>query len=146
MAPGAVTMEVVCVIFLDTLTPMFELYIRRRERRQWAATRVCGCAVACSALMVGGVVLVGLYYSLALLRGCGAAVGPLVRDCETEMWFLYCVVRVIVVLWWYLVVVGHAYDRAHERPGMLKVDNLALTTLYPYTLTDLEENDHRIAK
>ncbi|MQL75668.1 hypothetical protein Taro_008049, partial [Colocasia esculenta] len=28
----------VCVVFLDTLTPEFELYVRLRERRQWAAT------------------------------------------------------------------------------------------------------------
>ncbi|MQM17945.1 hypothetical protein Taro_050928 [Colocasia esculenta] len=42
----------VCVVFLDTLTPEFELYIQLRERRQWAATCVCGCAVACSALVV----------------------------------------------------------------------------------------------
>ncbi|MQM22764.1 hypothetical protein Taro_055821, partial [Colocasia esculenta] len=33
---------------------MFELYVRLRERRQRAATCVCGCAVACSALVVGG--------------------------------------------------------------------------------------------
>ncbi|MQL77703.1 hypothetical protein Taro_010113 [Colocasia esculenta] len=25
----------VCVVFLDTLTPEFELYVRLRERRQW---------------------------------------------------------------------------------------------------------------
>ncbi|MQM21815.1 hypothetical protein Taro_054860 [Colocasia esculenta] len=25
----------VCVVFLDTLTPVFELYVRLRERRQW---------------------------------------------------------------------------------------------------------------
>ncbi|MQM13493.1 hypothetical protein Taro_046418 [Colocasia esculenta] len=40
--------------FLDTLTPVFELYVRLRERRQRAATCVCGCVVAWSALMVGG--------------------------------------------------------------------------------------------
>ncbi|MQL68393.1 hypothetical protein Taro_000665 [Colocasia esculenta] len=27
----------VCVVFLDTLTPMFELYVRLRERRQWGS-------------------------------------------------------------------------------------------------------------
>ncbi|MQL93562.1 hypothetical protein Taro_026207 [Colocasia esculenta] len=81
---------------------MFELYVRLRERRQRTATCVCGCAVACS-MLVGaqaevpkgakhgpaavwsaGVVLVGLHYSLTLLCACGAAVGPFVRDCETE--------------------------------------------------------------
>ncbi|MQM12665.1 hypothetical protein Taro_045584, partial [Colocasia esculenta] len=25
----------ICVVFLDTLTPVFELYVRLRERRQW---------------------------------------------------------------------------------------------------------------
>ncbi|MQL85042.1 hypothetical protein Taro_017557 [Colocasia esculenta] len=44
---------------LDTLTPVFELYVRLRERRQW-----------------------------------DTAVGPFVRDCETERLFLCCVVRV----------------------------------------------------
>ncbi|MQL90904.1 hypothetical protein Taro_023502 [Colocasia esculenta] len=39
---------------LDTLTPLFELYVRLKERRQRAAACVCGCAVACSALVVGG--------------------------------------------------------------------------------------------
>ncbi|MQL92075.1 hypothetical protein Taro_024690 [Colocasia esculenta] len=39
-----------------------------------------------------GVVLVGLHYSLAC--ACGVAVGPFVRDCETERWFLCYVVRV----------------------------------------------------
>ncbi|MQM12361.1 hypothetical protein Taro_045275 [Colocasia esculenta] len=108
----------VCVVFLDTLTHVFELYIRLRERRQGVATCVCGCAVARSALMVGGtdtsrrcsgrvpkgvrhgpatvwsavVVLIGLHCSLA--RGCGAAIGPFVRDCETERLFLCYVVRV----------------------------------------------------
>ncbi|MQM22762.1 hypothetical protein Taro_055820, partial [Colocasia esculenta] len=67
---------------LDTLTPMFELYIRLRERRQRAVTCVCGCAVTCSALVVEGVVLVGLHSSLAC--ACGATVGPFVHDCETE--------------------------------------------------------------
>ncbi|MQL83890.1 hypothetical protein Taro_016379 [Colocasia esculenta] len=27
----------VCVVFLDTLTPVFELYVRLRERRQWGS-------------------------------------------------------------------------------------------------------------
>ncbi|MQL88282.1 hypothetical protein Taro_020843 [Colocasia esculenta] len=27
----------VCVVFLDTLTPEFELYVRLRERRQWGS-------------------------------------------------------------------------------------------------------------
>ncbi|MQL93651.1 hypothetical protein Taro_026296, partial [Colocasia esculenta] len=67
---------------LDTLTPVFELYVRLRERRQRAATCVYGCAVACSALVVGGVVLVGLHCSLAC--ACGATVGPFIRDCVTE--------------------------------------------------------------
>ncbi|MQL87326.1 hypothetical protein Taro_019860 [Colocasia esculenta] len=35
----------VCVVFLDTLTPEFELYVRLRERRQWEETRVCSCVV-----------------------------------------------------------------------------------------------------
>ncbi|MQL92431.1 hypothetical protein Taro_025059 [Colocasia esculenta] len=46
----------VCVIFLDTLTPEFELYVRLRERRQRAATCVelVLLLVACSVLVVGG--------------------------------------------------------------------------------------------
>ncbi|MQL93397.1 hypothetical protein Taro_026041 [Colocasia esculenta] len=54
---------------LDTLTPVFELYVRLRERRQRAAT--------CESVM-----LVGLHCSLAC--ACGATVGPFVLDCETE--------------------------------------------------------------
>ncbi|MQM17074.1 hypothetical protein Taro_050042 [Colocasia esculenta] len=50
---GTVFTVEVYVVFLDTLTPVFELYVRLRERRQRAATLVCGCEVACSALMVG---------------------------------------------------------------------------------------------
>ncbi|MQL94055.1 hypothetical protein Taro_026705, partial [Colocasia esculenta] len=30
----------ICVVFLDTLTPEFELYVRLRERRQGPATHV----------------------------------------------------------------------------------------------------------
>ncbi|MQL78543.1 hypothetical protein Taro_010969 [Colocasia esculenta] len=37
-----------------------------------------------AAVWSAGVVLVGLHCSLALLCGCGAAVGPFVCDCETE--------------------------------------------------------------
>ncbi|MQL88756.1 hypothetical protein Taro_021323 [Colocasia esculenta] len=33
---GCGTVEV-CVVFLDTLTPEFELYVRLRERRQWGS-------------------------------------------------------------------------------------------------------------
>ncbi|MQL70657.1 hypothetical protein Taro_002961 [Colocasia esculenta] len=44
-----------------------------------------------TAVWSAGVVLVGLQCSLALLYG--AAVGPFVRDCETERWFLCCVVQ-----------------------------------------------------
>ncbi|MQL77036.1 hypothetical protein Taro_009444 [Colocasia esculenta] len=32
---GACGTVEVCVVFLDTLTPEFELYVRLRERRQW---------------------------------------------------------------------------------------------------------------
>ncbi|MQM03630.1 hypothetical protein Taro_036412 [Colocasia esculenta] len=39
---------------LDTLTPVFELYVRLRERRQWDSG-CCTCLlVTCSALVVGG--------------------------------------------------------------------------------------------
>ncbi|MQM11210.1 hypothetical protein Taro_044116, partial [Colocasia esculenta] len=62
---GTVCTVEVCVVFLDTLTPVFELH---------------GPAAVWSA----DVVLVGLHCSLALLCGCGAAVGPFVLDCETE--------------------------------------------------------------
>ncbi|MQM21156.1 hypothetical protein Taro_054190, partial [Colocasia esculenta] len=85
----------VCVVFLDTLTPEFELYVRLRERRLWVATCVCGYAVACSTPMVGGVVLVGLHCSLAC--GCGATIGPFVHDCETES----CGFTRCGVPWWW---------------------------------------------
>ncbi|MQL83370.1 hypothetical protein Taro_015863 [Colocasia esculenta] len=39
---------------------------------------------SCAPWRSGCVVLVGLHCSLALLCGCGAAVGPFVLDCETE--------------------------------------------------------------
>ncbi|MQM12620.1 hypothetical protein Taro_045538 [Colocasia esculenta] len=65
-----------------------------------------------------GVVLAGLHCSLALLCGCGAAVRPFIRDCETER-----LVEVLPVVmcpgggmilvvdpWWYLVVVGVEVD------------------------------------
>ncbi|MQL97941.1 hypothetical protein Taro_030645 [Colocasia esculenta] len=59
---------------LDTLTPVLELYVRLRERRQWWC-------------------LVGLHSCLTFSRG--AAAGPFVRGCETEsrhtllyLWFL----------------------------------------------------------
>ncbi|MQL99307.1 hypothetical protein Taro_032036, partial [Colocasia esculenta] len=38
ICPGTVCTVEVCVVFLDTLTPVFELYVRLRERRQRAAT------------------------------------------------------------------------------------------------------------
>ncbi|MQL89673.1 hypothetical protein Taro_022237, partial [Colocasia esculenta] len=86
----------VCVVFLDTLTPMFELYVRLRERRQWSSdfpelvfSRLCQ-AWTCSC-MSAGVVLVALHSCLTCSHG--AAVGPFVRDCETERLFLCCVVR-----------------------------------------------------
>ncbi|MQL97659.1 hypothetical protein Taro_030353 [Colocasia esculenta] len=74
----------VCVVFLDTLTPVLELYLRLRERRQCEAW-ACSCVSA-------GVVLVGLHSCLTCSHG--AAVGPFVRDCEAERLFLCCVVRV----------------------------------------------------
>ncbi|MQL80987.1 hypothetical protein Taro_013439 [Colocasia esculenta] len=67
VCPGTVCTVEVCVVFLDTLTPMFELYVQLRERRQRAAT----CLV-----------LVDLHCSLAC--ACGATVGPFIRDCETK--------------------------------------------------------------
>ncbi|MQL96140.1 hypothetical protein Taro_028812 [Colocasia esculenta] len=63
---------------LDTLTPVFELYARLRERRQVPK----GARHEPAAVWSVGVVLVGLHCSLAC--ACGAAVGPFVRDCETE--------------------------------------------------------------
>ncbi|MQM14613.1 hypothetical protein Taro_047547, partial [Colocasia esculenta] len=60
----------VCVVFLDTLTPVFELYVQLRERRQ-LGSGLC-CCLTCSR---------------------GAAVGPFVCDCEAERLFLCCVVR-----------------------------------------------------
>ncbi|MQM10138.1 hypothetical protein Taro_043024, partial [Colocasia esculenta] len=72
--PGYIAWIATCVVpsrsvssVLDTLTPVFELYVRLRERRQRTATCV---------------VLVGLYCSLAC--ACGVAVGLFVLDCETE--------------------------------------------------------------
>ncbi|MQL77916.1 hypothetical protein Taro_010333 [Colocasia esculenta] len=66
----------VCVVFLDTLTPVFELYVRLRERRQWDS-----------------------HFPEFVLLSLGALardprVRPFVRDCEVERLFLCCVVRV----------------------------------------------------
>ncbi|MQL73391.1 hypothetical protein Taro_005745 [Colocasia esculenta] len=66
----------VCVIFLNTLTPEFELYVRLRERRQWGSD-------------FPEFVLVSLSAPAKDYR-----VGPFVRDCEAERLFLCCVIRV----------------------------------------------------
>ncbi|MQL73140.1 hypothetical protein Taro_005490 [Colocasia esculenta] len=39
---------------LDTLTPVFELYVRLRERRQWDSDCRTYLLVTCNALVVGG--------------------------------------------------------------------------------------------
>ncbi|MQL72036.1 hypothetical protein Taro_004374 [Colocasia esculenta] len=61
----------VCVVFLDTLTPEFELYVWLRERRQRAATCVelVLRLVACSALVVGVEVVV-LWRYLVVVGTC----------------------------------------------------------------------------
>ncbi|MQL87629.1 hypothetical protein Taro_020175 [Colocasia esculenta] len=41
----------VCVVFLDTLTPEFVLYVRLRERQQWDSDIQSLFSVACSALI-----------------------------------------------------------------------------------------------
>ncbi|MQL73261.1 hypothetical protein Taro_005609, partial [Colocasia esculenta] len=46
-----------------------------------------------------GVVLVGLHCSLALLCGCGAAVGPSVHDCKIERFGAIVLWVGAVVLW-----------------------------------------------
>ncbi|MQL87851.1 hypothetical protein Taro_020400, partial [Colocasia esculenta] len=66
----------VCVVFLDTLTPEFELYVRLRERRQWDSD-------------FPEFVLVSLGAPTRDPR-----VRPFVCDCEAERLFLCCVVRV----------------------------------------------------
>ncbi|MQM16975.1 hypothetical protein Taro_049939, partial [Colocasia esculenta] len=53
----------------------------------WNASSV-GYPMFCMSQARCGVMLVGLHISLALQCGYGAAVGPYVRDCETE-WYLY---------------------------------------------------------
>ncbi|MQL95383.1 hypothetical protein Taro_028055 [Colocasia esculenta] len=82
--PGIVSTVKVCVVFLDTFTPEFELYVRLRERRQGTATRICGCAVACSALVVGGqtpvdVLVPNWSYFQCLTLGFSAGVPKSVR-------------------------------------------------------------------
>ncbi|MQL99018.1 hypothetical protein Taro_031734, partial [Colocasia esculenta] len=85
----------VCVVFLDTLTPVFDLYVRLRERQQWdidfpefVFSRLDPRGARHGP---AGVVLVGLHSCLTCSPG--AADGPFVRDCETERLFLCCVVR-----------------------------------------------------
>ncbi|MQM21016.1 hypothetical protein Taro_054047 [Colocasia esculenta] len=70
---------------LDTLTPVFELYVRLREIWQWDNDFCVWSA---------GVVLVGLHCSLAC--ACGAVVGPFILDCETESGLLVVVLPVEV--------------------------------------------------
>ncbi|MQM16004.1 hypothetical protein Taro_048957, partial [Colocasia esculenta] len=90
----------VCVVFLDTLTPEFDLYVRLRERRQRAATGVelVLCFVACSMIVVGGArhgpaVCVRLQVVVVFdgLHSYGVCLGGGTIE--------------IVVLWGYLVVV-----------------------------------------
>ncbi|MQL83857.1 hypothetical protein Taro_016368 [Colocasia esculenta] len=80
VCPGTVCTVEVCVVFLDTLTPVARAGVPKGDR--------LGPAAVWSA----GVVLVGLHCSLVC--GCGVVVGPFICDCETERWFLCCVVRV----------------------------------------------------
>ncbi|MQM06999.1 hypothetical protein Taro_039837, partial [Colocasia esculenta] len=118
----------VCVVFLDTLTPEFELYVWLRERRQRAATCVelVLRLVACSALVVGGtdtsrrtepqLVLLPVPHFRELgpeslkVPGMGLQSGLRVRGYETESEVCPSVSTVVVVcgyaLFWYLVVVG----------------------------------------
>ncbi|MQL68953.1 hypothetical protein Taro_001244 [Colocasia esculenta] len=68
---GTVCTVEVCVVFLNTITPVFELYVRLRERRQLGSDLELGP----ESLKVPGIDL----------QLCGL---------QTEMWFLCCVVRV----------------------------------------------------
>ncbi|MQM08091.1 hypothetical protein Taro_040943 [Colocasia esculenta] len=61
---------------LDTLTPVFELYIRLRERRQWDSD-CCTCLlVTCSALIVGGTDTSSRHWSPASPFQCLTLEGP----------------------------------------------------------------------
>ncbi|MQM23328.1 hypothetical protein Taro_056392, partial [Colocasia esculenta] len=42
------------VVFLDTLTPMFELYVRLRERRQWDSSLVSSVGRICQPICTAG--------------------------------------------------------------------------------------------
>ncbi|MQL90034.1 hypothetical protein Taro_022621 [Colocasia esculenta] len=103
----------VCVVFLDTLTPVFELYVRLRGDQ---ARVPKGARHGPAAVWSPGVVLVSLHYCLAC--ACGVAVGPFVRDCKTERLVEVLSVVVcpggdtilVVVRLWYLVVVGVEVD------------------------------------
>ncbi|MQL98279.1 hypothetical protein Taro_030990 [Colocasia esculenta] len=85
----------------------------------WCSVEFCGVTfhVLCF-YSSSSVVLVGLHCSLALLCGCGDAVGPFVCDCETERLVEVLPVEVcpgggtilVVDPWWYLVVVGVKMD------------------------------------
>ncbi|MQL87083.1 hypothetical protein Taro_019619 [Colocasia esculenta] len=50
VCPGTVCTVEVYVVFLDTLTHVFDLYVRLRERRQRAATRLTVC-LACNGVV-----------------------------------------------------------------------------------------------
>ncbi|MQL71584.1 hypothetical protein Taro_003920 [Colocasia esculenta] len=119
VSPSTVCTVEICVVFLDTLTPVFKLYVRLRERRQWDSDLVPkGVRHGPTAVWSAGVVLVGLHCSLALLCGCRAAVEPFVRDYETKRLVEVLPVVVcpgggtilVVVPLWYLVVVGVEVD------------------------------------
>ncbi|MQL80540.1 hypothetical protein Taro_012985 [Colocasia esculenta] len=73
--PGTVCTTEVCVVFLDTLTPVFELYIRLRERRQWGSNLELGLeSIKVTGMDLQGVLPAGvvLWHS----SGCGSVVVP----------------------------------------------------------------------
>ncbi|MQM07117.1 hypothetical protein Taro_039952, partial [Colocasia esculenta] len=85
---------------LDTLTPVFELYVRLRERRQRAATCV-----------FSGVDTIVVVVGERRLTSCGLTlvVCPVVGTCVKLLHEAMRLVLALVRLWflcWYLVVVG----------------------------------------
>ncbi|MQM07908.1 hypothetical protein Taro_040755 [Colocasia esculenta] len=85
---GDVVLWLDCVFFVKNTSPVGYPRFCVSQARVFVVLGVCP-----------GVVLVGLHCSLAC--ACRAAVGPFVRDCETERRH-----SCTETLWWYLVVVG----------------------------------------
>ncbi|MQL81775.1 hypothetical protein Taro_014228 [Colocasia esculenta] len=102
--PGTECTTEVCVVFLDTLTPVLELYVQLREKWQRGSDLELGPE---SLKVLGmGLQLCGLQVWCSLV----STAGWLTLDSLVEVLPVGVCLRggivVVVVPWWYLVVVG----------------------------------------